>query len=118
MATLTTVEEKKKATATAPATTGQAAQATAPGTTPAPAYESPYAAQIDKTMEQVLNRPTFEYNAADDQMWQQYLDKYQQGGKLAMKSSMGQAAALTGGITHPAGRISLTLQRDITTQSA
>lgn len=100
MAKLTTVEEKKKATATAPATTGQpaqAAQATAPSTPAVPAYESPYAAQIDKTMEQVLNRPAFEYNAADDQMWQQYLDKYQQGGKLAMKSSMGQAAALTGG---------------------
>lgn len=96
-----TTEEKKKATqtaATAPATT-TTAQTTAPSTTPAPAaeYQSQYKSKIEDLTKQLSSRPAFEYNASEDQLWQQYLDKYQQGGKLAMKDTMGQAAALTGG---------------------
>ena len=91
-------KEKKPTTLTEPAATSAPSAAK---TTAAPAsangYSSPYTDKINEITTQLLDRPAFEYNAADDQMWQQYLDKYQQGGKLAMKDSMGQAAALTGG---------------------
>lgn len=91
-------KEKKPTTLTEPAaTSAPSAAKTTAAQTSANGYSSPYTDKINEITTQLLDRPAFEYNAADDQMWQQYLDKYQQGGKLAMKDSMGQAAALTGG---------------------
>lgn len=39
----------------------------------------------------------FSYNFNEDALYQQYADKYQQQGELAMQDTMGQAAAMTGG---------------------
>ena len=40
---------------------------------------------------------SFQYNAADDGMYQQMVDRYLQQGKMAMQDTMGQASAMTGG---------------------
>lgn len=61
------------------------------------AYESNYSAQIEGILDQIMNRDKFTYDFAADPMYQQYADRYQQQGKLAMMDAMGQAAALTGG---------------------
>lgn len=61
------------------------------------AYESNYAQQIQGVLDQILNREAFSYDFASDPMYQQYADRYQQQGKLAMMDAMGSAAALTGG---------------------
>ena len=67
----------------------------APGDRPA------YAGTWDQPMEELYgrltSRPAFSYNAGKDPLYQQYRDSYVQQGKLAMKDTMGQAAALTGG---------------------
>ena len=67
----------------------------APGDRPA------YAGTWDKPMEELYgrltSRPAFSYDAGKDPLYQQYRDRYVQQGKLAMKDTMGQAAALTGG---------------------
>jgi len=61
------------------------------------AYTSSYAAQIQGMLDQIMNREKFSYDFATDPVYQQYADRYQQQGKLAMMDTMGQAAALTGG---------------------
>jgi len=61
------------------------------------AYQSNYAAQIQGVLDKIMNREAFSYDFATDPLYQQYADKYQQQGKLAMMDTMGQAAALTGG---------------------
>ncbi|MEG0902254.1 MAG: hypothetical protein RSG96_09045, partial [Clostridia bacterium] len=60
-------------------------------------YQSNYNDQIQGLIDKLLNRDPFQYDFAADPMYQQYADKYQQQGQMAMKSSMGEAAALTGG---------------------
>ena len=62
-----------------------------------PTYDSKYDAQIEDVYNKIVNRAPFTYNARDDQMFQDYLSRYQQAGKIAMKDTIGQAAALTGG---------------------
>lgn len=61
------------------------------------AYSSAYQGQMDKTMDQILNREKFSYDLDGDAMYQQYKDRYTQQGKMAMMDTMGQAAGLTGG---------------------
>lgn len=61
------------------------------------AYESNYSAQIQGILDQIMNREKFTYDFNADPIYQQYADRYQQQGKLAMMDAMGQAAALTGG---------------------
>ena len=60
-------------------------------------YQSAYGDQIQGMLDKLLNREKFNYDFASDPMYQQYSEKYQQLGKMAMKDSMGEAAALTGG---------------------
>lgn len=48
-------------------------------------------------MNEILNRKPFSYNAAADALYQQYKDQYLTAGNIAMKDTMGKAAALTGG---------------------
>lgn len=60
-------------------------------------YVSQYDSQVKDLYGQLANRPKFEYNAEDDQMYKAYLDRYQQLGKQAMRDSAAQTAALTGG---------------------
>ena len=47
--------------------------------------------------EQITRRPAFSYDVGSDPLYQQYRDRYVQQGKDAMRDTMGQAAALTGG---------------------
>lgn len=62
-------------------------------------YVSKYDSQIKGLYDQITNRPQFDfkYNAADDALYNQYLDRYMQLGKQAMRDTMGEAASLTGG---------------------
>lgn len=60
-------------------------------------YESGYATQIQELIDSLLNREKFSYDFSADPMYQQYAEKYQQMGKTAMRDTMGEAAALTGG---------------------
>lgn len=48
-------------------------------------------------LDQINNREKFRYNFNDDALYNMYKDKYIQQGRMAMKDTMGQAAALTGG---------------------
>lgn len=54
-------------------------------------------AQLTELFEQINNRGPFTYDLNGDALYQQYKNQYQTMGKQAMKDTMGQAAALTGG---------------------
>lgn len=60
-------------------------------------YGGKYDDAISDTYQQIQNRPAFSYDVDGDALYQQYRDRYTQNAKLAMKDTMGQAAALTGG---------------------
>lgn len=60
-------------------------------------YEGKYDQQLADLYNQITQRKPFEYNSEDDMLYQQYVDRYTKGGRLAMEDTMGQAAALTGG---------------------
>ena len=47
--------------------------------------------------EQYATRPDFQYNLADDPLYNQYKEQYQRQGRLAMLDTMGQARANNGG---------------------
>lgn len=96
-------DEKKKDELETAETTQQYPRAT---------YQGQYDAALQELYKQVQNQKTpeltpykgtpldtspFVYNAAEDALYQQYVDRYMQGGKQAMIDTMGQAAALTGG---------------------
>ena len=66
-------------------------------TMPANDYASPYDQKLKDLYDQITNRPAFSYDATDDQMYQAYKQRYQELGQQAMRDTMGQAAALTGG---------------------
>lgn len=60
-------------------------------------YSSPYAADIEAALDSWKNRKDFSYDFNTDPMYQQYRDQYMLVGQQAMRDTMGQAAALTGG---------------------
>jgi hypothetical protein len=60
-------------------------------------YTSQYSSQIDSILNSILNREAFSYDMDNDQLYQQYKDQYIREGQLAMRDTMGSAAALTGG---------------------
>lgn len=60
-------------------------------------YASRYQTQIDNTLNAIQNRKAFQYNMSEDPLYRQYAAMYQKQGQQAMKDTMGQAAALTGG---------------------
>lgn len=60
-------------------------------------YVSPYSQQIEQLYNQIVGRPDFSYDFNADPIYQQYKDQYTRLGNLAMRDTMGQAAALTGG---------------------
>jgi len=71
--------------------------ALAAGETQRPTYAGSFDQQLSDLYDRIANRESFKYNVNADPLYQQYKDQYIQGGKLAMKDTMGQAAALTGG---------------------
>ncbi|MEG1563344.1 MAG: peptidoglycan-binding protein [Bacteroides sp.] len=60
-------------------------------------YQSKYGDQIQAMLDKILNREDFSYDFNADPMYQQYADRYQQQGQMAMMDTMGNAAALSGG---------------------
>lgn len=89
-------EELKMDGVTAPGnTTGQGANQT--GNRTNTGYNSPYAGDINRLQDQLLNREAFNYDVNSDAMYQNLKDQYVSGGKMAMMDTMGQAAAMTGG---------------------
>lgn len=56
-----------------------------------------YTDQIKDLMGQIQNRDKFQYDVAEDTMFQQYLGSMMQSGQTAMQDTIGQASALTGG---------------------
>jgi len=70
----------------------QQAQANQPG-----AYTSQWSNQLSDLYNQIANRPAFSYDLNADMLYQQYRDQYTRGGRQAMRDTMGQASAMTGG---------------------
>ena len=60
-------------------------------------YSSQWQAQLDDTINKILNREKFSYDLNGDALYQQYKDKYIQQGKMALGDAIGQAQAMTGG---------------------
>ena len=60
-------------------------------------YSSQWQARLDDAIERILNRQDFSYDLNGDALYQQYKDRYIQGGRMAMMDTLGQAATLTGG---------------------
>lgn len=60
-------------------------------------YQSGFKSQLDGIMDKINNREKFRYDLNGDALYQQYKNQYIHGGNLAMRDTMGQAAALTGG---------------------
>lgn len=63
-------------------------------------FESKYEGQISDILDNILNRPKFSYTSEDmtnDDLYKMYRDQYLRQGNLAMRDTMGNAAALTGG---------------------
>ena len=61
------------------------------------AYQSQWQAQLDDTLNKILNREKFSYDLNGDALYQQYKDQYTLQGQQAMMDTMGQAQAMTGG---------------------
>lgn len=62
-----------------------------------PRYEGTFDQQISDLYDRIQNREKFKFNLNGNALYQQYKDQAVQGGKLAMRDTMGRAAALTGG---------------------
>ena len=60
-------------------------------------YQSTWQAQLDDTIQKILNREKFSYDLNGDALYQQYKDQYVTQGQQAMMDTMGQAQAMTGG---------------------
>jgi len=71
---------------------------------PKPTYAGTFEGQLNDIFDKIQNREKFSYDVNADPLYQSYKDQYIQGGKLAMKDTMGQAAALTGGYGNTYGQ--------------
>ena len=54
-------------------------------------------AELERLYAAITGRPAFSYDPASDPVYNFYAQSYQRRGRLAMRNTMGQAAALTGG---------------------
>lgn len=61
------------------------------------AYQSNYTQQLNDLYNQIMNREAFSYDINGDALYQQYRDQFTMQGQNAMRDTMGQAAAMTGG---------------------
>lgn len=62
-----------------------------------PDFSTDYDGQIASLYEKIVNRPAFRYDPGGDPLYRFYRDEMLTEGSRAMRDSMGQAAALTGG---------------------
>ena len=63
----------------------------------APTYDDSLRKQQNALYGQIAGREPFQYDAKNDPLYGIYRDRYIQNGRMAMKDTMGQTAALTGG---------------------
>lgn len=54
-------------------------------------------AELERLYAAITGRPAFSYDPASDPVYNSYARSYRRRGRLAMRDTMGQAAALTGG---------------------
>ena len=54
-------------------------------------------AELERLYAAITGHPAFSYDPASDPVYNSYAQSYQRRGRLAMRNTMGQAAALTGG---------------------
>lgn len=64
----------------------------------APEYVSPYQAMIDEALNAYLNRPAFAYDPQTDPQYSAYRKQYAREGQRATADTLGQYAAMTGGV--------------------
>ncbi len=62
-----------------------------------PEYTSSYDEQISQIYNKIVSREPFSYDPMSDSLYGHYREQYTQLGRQAMRDTMGQAAALTGG---------------------
>ena len=62
-----------------------------------PDFTSSYDGEIAKLYDRIMNRPAFQYDVGADPLYQSFRDQTVSAGRLAMRDTVGQAAALTGG---------------------
>lgn len=62
-----------------------------------PTYAGNYEKELADTYQKLAARPSFEYDLGSDGLYKKYKDDYQKRGRLAMRDTIGQASALTGG---------------------
>lgn len=76
----------------------QAAQMLADQMAKAPGqYNSPWATQINDTLDKILNREKFSYDFNGDAFYQQFKDKFTQQARMASEDAVARASAMTGG---------------------
>lgn len=66
-----------------------------PQNAPDPSYDDDR--ELNRLYTAITGRPSFTYSPSSDPLYQSYAERYIQNGRLAMRDSMGQGAALTGG---------------------
>lgn len=64
----------------------------------APTYNNAYQDRINAMVDQILNRPQFSYDYAQDPLYAQYADAYTRNGTQAMNDTLAQVSARTGGL--------------------
>ncbi|HWP80326.1 MAG TPA: hypothetical protein VN446_06745 [Candidatus Acidoferrum sp.] len=74
------------------------AAASGGGSSSGNAPSSNYGGNIDKLLRRYLDRDPFSYDYTTDPLYQQYADQYTRLGDLAMKDTLGQVSARTGGL--------------------
>ena len=63
-----------------------------------PEYYDDYQVRADAALDKLLNREAFSYNPEDDEAYQQYQETYAREGDRAMRDTLAQVAARTGGM--------------------
>jgi hypothetical protein len=64
----------------------------------APTFNDKYAGKIDTTLNEILNREDFSYDHTQDDTYKQYEKTYTREGDRAMRDTLAQVAARTGGM--------------------
>ena len=59
-----------------------------------PSFSGSYDDEIGRLYDRIINREGFRYDMNSDPLYMSYRDRYAREGRLAMKNTMGQAAAL------------------------
>ena len=73
--------------------------------TSTPLFQSDYDKNIQELYQKITGREKFNYDASTDPLYGQYREAYIQQGRQAMRDSMGQTAALTGGYGNSYGSV-------------